>query len=198
MFSGIVNSTKEITNIIASASKKTIEIFLGEEITTINIGDSVAVNGVCLTVTRINQQAASFDIVPQTLQITNLDALAIGNKVNIEFSLRYGAPVGGHMVQGHVDCTILIQAIEQNGDEWRVFFQLPPAYKNLLIEKGFIALDGMSLTVQSISEEHFMVVLIPHTRQVTIANNYKVGTRVNFEVDMMAKYITRYLEKGND
>lgn len=198
MFSGIVTGMKLIERVDVKPGKRVLTINLQEKISSLQLGDSVAINGVCLTVTDIEQQNVVFDVVPQTLSVTTLGQLVDNDPVNIEYALTYGAAVGGHMVQGHVDSTLLIEKIKVNGDEWQVHFQLPKAYKKWVIEKGFVCIDGMSLTIQSVDADSFMVALIPHTRATTLAKYYQEGSSVNFEVEMMAKYISRYLEHKDE
>jgi riboflavin synthase len=192
MFSGITAYTKKISAIDLVASKHRLQIDIGADTRLLTMGDSVAVNGVCLTVVELVDSKASFDVIPQTLATTNLKIFGVGDDVNIELSLTYGAAIGGHMVQGHVDTTLNIEEITINGEEWQVWFSLPQAHTNHIVEKGFVTLDGMSLTVQQRTKDNFMVALIPHTRQVSIAKNYQVNSVINFEADMMAKYICQY------
>lgn len=194
MFSGLVEQTVRVQAITDHPGKRCLTLAMPEQVARLKLGDSVAVNGTCLTVVTLEQNLVSFEVVPQTLQATNLGDLAVGDDVNVELALCYGDHVGGHMVQGHVDCTILITAIEETGEAWQVSFAVPAALRACIVDKGFVTLDGMSITVQSVDAEGFTIALIPHTRQVSIAGNYCVGRAVNFEVDMMAKYIKNLME----
>lgn len=197
MFTGIVNRTAAIKNILDFPGKKCIKIALDDLSESLTLGDSVAVNGVCLTVVAIEKDIVSFEVVPQTLAVTNLGALKNAMLVNVELALNYGASMGGHMVQGHVDQTVPVLSIEDNGDAKAVRFALPEILKPYVIKKGFIAIDGMSITIQELEADSFSVALIPHTQAVTISKAYQVGCLVNIEVDMTAKYVQRYLEVAN-
>ncbi len=188
MFSGIVKKAAKLVAVEQLAGQTRFSIDLGELIVGLKIDDSVAINGTCLTVVEIQENIAMFTAVPQTLAITNLQYLQTGDTVNVELSLRYGEVIGGHLVQGHVDTVIDIIAIEVVGDAWQVTFSLPEHLRNYVIEKGYIGIDGMSLTVHTLYKDRFSVALIPHTREVTIAKHYAVGSKVNLEVDMLAKY----------
>ena len=188
MFSGIVKKAAKLAAVEKLSGQTRFSIDLGELASGLKIDDSVAINGTCLTVVALQENIASFTAIPQTLAITNLQYLQTGDEVNIELSLRYGDVIGGHLVQGHVDTIVDILAIEVVGDAWQVTFSLPENLRNYVIEKGYIGLDGMSLTVHTLYQDRFSVALIPHTREVTIAKHYVVGRKVNLEVDMLAKY----------
>lgn len=138
---------------------------------------------------RVNQSLVSFDVIPQTLAVSNLQSLTVGDLVNIELAMNYGDSVGGHMVQGHVDQTVCINALENSENSCLVTFSLPKELRLYIVNKGFVALDGMSLTVQATNDTSFSIALIPHTQSITIAQNHQRGSVVNLEVDMMAKYI---------
>ena len=198
MFSGIAAYTKKISALDIAVGKHCLKIDIGADTHLLTLGDSVAVNGVCLTVVELVDGKASFDVIPQTLATTNLKDLEVGDDVNIELSLTYGASIGGHMVQGHVDTTLSIEEIKINDQEWQIWLSLPKVHNNHVVEKGFVTLDGMSLTVQQRTKDNFMVALIPHTRQVSIAKNYQVKSVINFEADMMAKYICQYMESRDE
>jgi riboflavin synthase len=194
MFSGIVSQTVKVHALDDKPGKRDITLEMPEQIVRLKIGDSVAVNGTCLTVVTLTDNLVSFEAVPQTLQATNLGLLQVGDNVNAELAMCYGDPVGGHMVQGHVDTTLLINNIIVTGAAYEVSFNLPERYRAYVVDKGYVTLDGMSITVQNVQQDTFSVALIPHTRAATIAGDYKVGSAVNFEVDMMAKYIKNLME----
>lgn len=189
MYSGIVPMTAKVVAVNNMPGQKQFKIDLQHLAHDVKINDSVAINGACLTVVALTGNIVTFTAVPQTLAITNLTHLQQGYQVNIELSLRYGDVVGGHLVQGHVDTTTKIVNIKDVGDAWQVTFALPETLCNYVIPKGYIAIDGMSLTVNALAADTFSVALIPHTRAVTIAKHYSVGTQVNIEVDMLAKYV---------
>lgn len=195
MFSGIVQEIGAIKK-ISGSELMTLEVKFSQA-NQCKIGDSVAINGVCLTVIQIDLQAltATFQAIPETLRKTNLQALSVNSKVNIELSLRYGDPVGGHMVQGHVDGVGKIRFIKPESLSWIVGITTHNQILHYLIDKGFISIDGMSITVVKVFKEHFTVALIPETIRCTIARHYQVGTRLNLEADPIGKYIYDYMEK---
>ncbi|APC90820.1 MULTISPECIES: riboflavin synthase [Francisella] len=195
MFSGIVQQLGTIKKITITDNLKTFCIKFDNSLLC-NIGDSVAVNGTCLTVTQINKQnlTANFDAVPETLKKTNLDALKENHQVNIELAMRYGDHVGGHMVQGHVDETGQIKHIQDVGGAWFIEIFASKEFLKYLVTKGFVTIDGMSITVVNIFKDSFTVTLIPHTIEVTIAKNYTNGSIVNLEADATGKYIYKYIQ----
>lgn len=197
MFSGIVQQVVIIHQVNDLPGCRQILLKIPELVEKIKVGDSVSVNGVCLTVTTIKNDMVSFDVVPQTLAVTNLARLKANDPVNLELSINYGDPIGGHMVQGHVDQTVKVLSLEKTGDSLRVKFELPKALKPYIIDKGYVALDGMSITIQRIEQDAFYIALIPHTQQVTISQHYQQGSEVNIEVDMNAKYIKQIIENQN-
>lgn len=162
----------------------------------LSIGDSLAVNGVCLTLTHIDlfQNLFYVTVVPETLRVTNLDQLKINSEVNLERALKIGSRLNGHFVQGHVDTTAQISDIHPDGKgAWLVKFSLPSQYTCYLINKGFVAIDGMSITVIEAAEKYFTVTFIPHTIHETIVHNYQQNDYVNIEVDMTAKSLQKLL-----
>jgi riboflavin synthase len=157
------------------------------------IGASVAVGGVCLTVTGRGDGVLAFDAVPETLARTTLGTLRTGDRVNVEPALRAGEPLGGHIVQGHVDARGRVRSVEPEGEGVRVTVEAPPDLLRLCVEKGSIALDGVSLTVAALDEETFAVALIPHTLAVTTLGGLRPGDEVNLEADVLAKHVERLL-----
>ena len=192
MFSGIVQSLGKIEH-IQGQDCLTFQIKI-EQAEYCRIGDSVAVNGVCLTVTEVNGQLVSFDLVPETLRKTNLNDAKIGDKVNIELALKYGDFVGGHMVQGHVDEVGEIQQLSHEGEAWLLEISASQTFIQYLIAKGFVTIDGMSITVIDVKPSSFTVTLIPHTIAHTRAQYYQIGSKVNLEADATGKYIFNYLK----
>jgi riboflavin synthase len=169
----------------------TVAFFDGERLmvetgTDAAIGDSVAIAGVCLTVTARENGSLAFDVVGETLDRTTLGALAAGARVNVEPSLRAGEPLGGHIVQGHVDG---LGSLRERGD--LTWFDAPPELNRYCVEKGSIAVDGTSLTVAAIDDAGFAVALIPHTLAATTLGALEPGDPVNLEVDILAKYVER-------
>ena len=155
------------------------------------VSDSVSVNGACLTVTEIVGGAFSVDTVPETLRRTNLGALYPGAPVNLERPMRADGRFGGHVVQGHVDATGEVISITPEGESRLFKFEAPPSVMRYVVEKGFIAVDGTSLTVVSCSHRAFSVAIVPYTWENTVLGSRKVGDAVNLEADIMAKYVER-------
>jgi len=162
------------------------------------IGDSLAVSGVCLTIVERHELDGStavveLDLSPETIARTTLGALRARAEVNLEPALRAGEPLGGHWVQGHVDGTLAVLAVRELGDHREVDFELPRAHAAFVVEKGSVTLDGVSLTVASLADDRFGVALVPHTLAVTTLGALRIGDRLNFEVDVLAKYVQRAL-----
>ncbi|HVB78213.1 MAG TPA: riboflavin synthase [Candidatus Nitrosotalea sp.] len=190
MFTGIVSGTGTVRSlrgaslVVDSASDLALAL-----------GSSVAVNGVCLTVSALPAGGFEVDLVPETRRRTNLDRLDRGSRVNLELPLRLEQGLDGHLVQGHVDAVVRILNLRPTDPGREVEFELPPGLRRLVCEKGSVALDGMSLTVTAVDDvrSSFSVALIPHTLDLTVAGAYELGTRVNLEVDVVARYLARLL-----
>jgi riboflavin synthase len=189
MYSGLIEITGSVKKITEHNGSKDFVFYAPTILNDCKIGDSLGVNGVCLTVTQFDDQYFHATAVPETLSKTNLNDLQVGDAVNLERCVKVGDRVGGHTIQGHVDATISISAIKIDGAAWNITFVVPKALRPYIVKKGFVALDGMSITVVNVIADKFSVTLIPHTRAVTIAKHYKVGSKVNLEVDMFAKYV---------
>jgi len=157
------------------------------------IGDSVAVNGCCLTVTARDGDTLAFDAVPETLARTNLGRLHVGSPVNLERPLRLGDRLGGHLVQGHVDAVGEVRLVSPEGSSVRIAIDAPGNVRRYLVPKGSVAVDGVSLTVAAVTETGFEVVIIPHTAAVTTLGRVRPGDAVNLEADVVGKYIERLL-----
>jgi riboflavin synthase alpha subunit len=156
------------------------------------VGDSVAVNGVCLTVTAADDGTLGFDAVPETLSRSSLGAVRAGDDVNLEPALRAGDPIGGHYVQGHVDAVGRVRSVEKETDGGvRVWFDASPAVLRYLVEKGSVAVDGVALTVTELDPAGFAVALVPHTLAATTLGAISRGASVNLEVDVLAKYVEK-------
>jgi riboflavin synthase len=162
----------------------------------LRLGDSVAVNGCCLTVTAIEGDHLRFDLLGETLARTNLGAAKPGDRVNLERPLRAGAPLGGHFVQGHIDDTAPVLALEPRGEDRRLEIGLAREHARFVAVKGSVALNGVSLTVAGVGPDRFWVWLIPHTLAVTNLGELAAGDRVNVEFDILAKYLDRAREVG--
>ena len=192
MFTGIV----EEVGSVRSAGDGRLVIGASEVLSDVKVGDSISVNGACLTVTTHDDSSFSVDVVPETLRRTNLGELEAGSAVNLERSMPAYGRFGGHMVQGHVDGTATISSIRGEGDALMVVFDAPISLMRYVVEKGFIAVDGASLTIVNCDNFSFSVTIIPHTRENTVFKHKKVGDSVNLEVDIMAKYIERLAMAG--
>lgn len=166
----------------------------------INLGDSISINGVCLTVTDLpSSHIFNVTAVPETLRLTNLSAIKTKDTVNLERSIKASSRIGGHFVQGHVDACSEIIDIKNDGSEAMIVtFSLPTKLKPYVVDKGYICIDGMSITVIEVGTDFFNVTFIPHTRDNTVVKNYNLGDKVNIEVDMMAKYIKKHMQEYTD
>ena len=193
MFTGIIKALGSVTHVAATADGAQFEIAASEFADVLSDGESVAVNGACLTVAALAPPAFSFSLTPETLSRTNLGDLTQGDLVNLEPALRVGDSLSGHIVQGHVDGTGTI--LEQNpvGDSVVMRFSAPPEVLRYLIEKGSIAVEGVSLTVFGIDSQSFAVSLVQYTQEHTNLTRKPLGARVNLEVDVLAKYVERLL-----
>lgn len=198
MFCGIVETTSLVKSIMWQDGCLHACISKPTDWDDLKIGDSVSVNGVCLTMTSFDTSSFNVTIVPETLRLTNLTALSPGQLVNLERSLKSTDRIGGHQVQGHVDCTgEIIELAKDNSDALLVKIAIPEHLSKYIVNKGFIAIDGMSITVIDVTSTWFTITLIPHTQAVTIANKYQVGSLLNIEVDMMAKYLEKLIGVNN-
>jgi len=193
MFTGLVEEVGKIKKIVEVLMGKRFFIQAHAVLHNVKIGDSIAINGTCLTVTEFTENGFWVDVVAETLRCTNLGLLTEGGAVNLEASLTLQKPLGGHLVQGHVDATGKIIEISNEGDAKLLKIRFPKKLRPYLVAKGYIALDGMSLTLINVLEDSFTLTLIPHTQSVTIAGAYQVGQTVNLETDIMAKYAENML-----
>jgi len=189
MFTGIV---RELATVEAFDGSRLV-VGAPETAATAALGDSVAVAGVCLTVVANENGRLAFDAVPETLSRTALGSLRPGGAVNVEPSLRVGDPLGGHVVQGHVDAVGRVRSVTPEGDGRRVWVDAPETVVRYCIEKGSIALDGASLTVAAFDDDGFEVALIPHTLAVTTLGSLEPGDQVNLEADVLGKVVERLL-----
>jgi riboflavin synthase len=162
------------------------------------VGDSVAIDGCCLTVESVSGGRLSFHAVPETLARSTLGRLDTGDPVNVEPAIRADEPLGGHFVQGHVDTVGRVQSVEAEGEGLRVFVEAPDEFLRYCVEKGSVAVDGVSLTVAELAEDAFAVVLVPHTLEATTLTALQPGREVNLEADVLAKHVERLLEARGD
>ena len=187
MFTGLV----EELGIISKITQTEIWIEASVVMKDLGIKDSISVNGACLTVVDLKENTFRVDVVPETLNRTDLGYLAIGDKVNLERSAQLGGRLGGHIVQGHVDGTAAITSIVEDGTSWSIEFQIPNTLSRYIVEKGFICVDGASLTVVNCDEKSFSIALIPYTKDNTVLGLKRVGSTVNIETDIIGKYLEK-------
>ncbi|WP_031458144.1 riboflavin synthase [Chloroflexus sp. MS-G] len=195
MFTGIVEEMGTVAHIVGDqdqANQLTVNCHTVLEGT--RIGDSIAVNGTCLTVTALTDHSFTVGLSPETLRRTNLGRLKVGDPVNLERALAFGSRMGGHYVQGHVDGVGEIVAIVPEGDSKRVTIRPPARLLPYIVEKGYIAVDGVSLTVAEMGRDTFTVALVAYTQSAVIMGHQQVGALVNIEVDIIAKYVERLVE----
>ena len=191
MFTGIVEEAGEVVAI--KPGRKSTELTVRSRATA-HIGDSVAVNGACLTIVAKRGQQLRFDVLNETLRRTTFRQLHTGSLVNLERPLRADARLDGHFVQGHVDATGCVRRWERAGKDYVLEIAAPHALMKYIVEKGSIAIDGISLTVAGMGRDWFRVWIIPHTRAITNLRVRQVGDAVNLEVDILAKYVERMLK----
>jgi riboflavin synthase len=194
MFTGIVRELGRVAAAEERGGGLTLEIEVPETAPALSLGDSLAVDGVCLTAEAVADIRVTLHAVPETLSRTTLGRLREGDRVNLEPALRAGEPLGGHYVQGHVDAVGRIQSVEAEGEGLRVFVAAPPEILRYLVEKGSVAVDGVSLTIAELSDDAFAVALVPHTLERTTLSELMPGREVNLEVDVLAKYVERLLD----
>lgn len=194
MFSGIVRSLAEVADLIPEPPGVRIVVRDPEFAAEAKIGDSIAINGCCLTVVAVDGDTMSFQAGEETLSRTNLGELVAGSRVNLESSLRANAEIGGHFVTGHIDAVGIVHSRHDDADWCTMWFTAPAAQMAQMASKGSVAVDGISLTLVDVEDDRFSVALIPHTLNVTTLGFRKVGDRVNIETDVLAKYIQRQLQ----
>ena len=187
MFTGIVEEIGRVT----SARPGNLVITASQVLQGMEMGGSIAVNGVCLTVTSLDSNSFSVDIMPETLGRTNLGLLRVGDEVNLERPLTPEKQLGGHLVQGHIDNTGRVTSVTWDGEAMLIKFEAPPEAMRYVVRKGFIAVDGVSLTIVDYDASSFLVSIVEYTREHTTLGSRRVGDLVNLEVDVIAKYVER-------
>ncbi len=200
MFTGLVEGLGSVVSLTPDALALTLQIAAPADLPEwekVRLGDSIALNGCCLTVVAIAGRTWSFQAGSETLSRTNLGQLQVGDVVNIERSLQVGARLGGHFVQGHVDALGSVVAIDQEGEWVHMTFRVPPTLTRQMVEKGSITVDGVSLTLVSVTPDQFRIALIPHTLQVTTLGRRALGDAVNIETDILGKYIEKMLPQDS-
>ncbi|MDP9383357.1 MAG: riboflavin synthase [Chloroflexota bacterium] len=196
MFSGIVEEIGTIREVRLEGEPKRVVIECDQALQGANVGDSIAVNGVCLTVERFGGGSFTSGVMPETLRRTNLGELRAGERVNLERSLPATGRVGGHFVQGHVDAAAEVLDLRSDGAALVVKIAAPPQLARYIVEKGYITVDGASLTVMEVTSEWFTVSLVYHTQENITLSKKRPGDRVNLEVDIIAKYVERLVQVG--
>jgi riboflavin synthase len=196
MFTGIVQGTAELVSVEERNEFRTHVLVMSDNMRKgLEIGASVAHNGCCLTVTRIDGDRVSFDLMRETLRLTNLGSLDIGDRVNIERAARFGDEIGGHAMSGHVICMAELAEIDEAPDNRRLWFELPAMYARFLFEKGYIGIDGISLTIGEVQGARFCVNLIPETLARTTLSDRVPGDHVNIEIDPQTQAIVETVER---
>ena len=193
MFTGLVEEVGKVLDIVVENNIWTITFDCKQIIKDISIGDSIAVNGVCLTVKEFNDNSFKADAMAETIRKTNLGFLKKDNQVNLERALKMGDRLGGHIVSGHIDGTGIIEGFQEEGDALWISISAPQDILRYIVYKGSVAIDGVSLTVSYIDEEKFKVTIIPHTKEATILIKKNTKDLVNIECDIVGKYIEKFL-----
>jgi riboflavin synthase len=196
MFTGLVQATGKVQSLEVLANGATRLALASPLLAGAALGASIAVNGCCLTVTSVHGELATFDLLAETLRLTNLGELKVGSVVNLEPSLRPTDRMGGHFVTGHIDACGTVSFFGPDGADWRLDIQAPAAVLRHVVKKGCIAVDGMSLTVAEVLPDGFRIWLIPHTLAVTNLAGRVAGQRVNLESDLLAKYAEKLLVRA--
>jgi riboflavin synthase len=194
MFTGIVRSLAKVVRLIPEPPGVRLVVRDPPFAAEAKIGDSIAINGCCLTVVGVDGDTMSFQAGEETLSRTNLGELVTGSRVNLESSLRANDEIGGHFVTGHIDAVGIVHSRQDDADWCTMWFSAPAAQMAQLASKGSVAVDGVSLTLVNVENDRFSVALIPHTLDVTTLGLRQVGDRVNIETDVLAKYIQRQLQ----
>lgn len=193
MFTGIVEELGSVKALRRDAGAARLTISASAVLEGTVLGDSISVNGVCLTVVDLNKNEFSADVAVETLKVTNLGDLKIGMQVNLERALQLSARIGGHLVSGHVDAVGRIRERRVEGNGWRIFIDAPETVLRYVIKKGSIAIDGISLTVADVDKTGFSIAMIPHTAKLTTLGYKSAGDSVNLESDIIGKYVERLL-----
>ena len=193
MFTGIVREIGRVEAVEGGAAGVTLRLHAPKTASTTRIGDSVSVNGVCLTATSVADGTLAFQAVPETLERSALGRLRAGAAANVEPAVRAGEPLGGHLVQGHADGVATVRALEPEGDGWRLELDVPAELARYCVVKGSIAVEGVSLTIASVAGARVTIALVPHTLAATTLGSLEPGDGVNVEVDVLAKYVERLL-----
>ncbi len=194
MFTGIVEEVGQVTRITPGQQGMTVAISCGTVQEDSRVGDSIMVNGACLTATTVSKDGFTADISPESLRVTTLGALSAGSRVNLERSMALGGRLGGHLVSGHIDGVGTVRSIRAAGESTEIWFDAPKEVVGLSVTKGSIAVEGISLTINKVDAGGFSVMIIPHTATATTLLDIGPGGKVNLEADLIGKYVARLLE----
>jgi riboflavin synthase len=193
MFTGIIEEMGTVKALRREAGAARLSLSAATVLEGTALGDSISVNGVCLTVVELGKNEFSADVAVETLRVTNLGELKAGARVNLERALQLSARIGGHLVSGHVDAVGRLREKRDEGNGWRIFFDAPETVLRYVIKKGSIAIDGVSLTVADVDRAGFSIAMIPHTARLTTLGFKTTGDSVNLESDIIGKYVERLL-----
>jgi len=191
MFTGIIEEMGTVKALRREAGAARLSLSAVTVLDGTALGDSICVNGVCLTVVEMGRSEFSADVAVETLRVTNLGELRAGARVNLERALQLSARIGGHLVSGHVDAVGRLREKRDEGNGWRIFFDAPETVLRYVIKKGSIAIDGISLTVADLDRAGFSIAMIPHTARLTTLGFKTAGDSVNLEADIIGKYVER-------
>ncbi|WP_288906429.1 riboflavin synthase [uncultured Treponema sp.] len=191
MFTGIVEECGTVLDVLKNGVSGSVQIQASTVLEGTKTGDSIAVNGVCLTVTKLTKSSFTADVMAETFRRTNLGNLEKNSRVNLERAMAADGRFGGHIVSGHIDGTGIISRIKEEGNAVWIYISAPQSILNLIVEKGSVAVDGISLTVAAVSDKEFAVSVIPHTRENTALSGKKTGAVVNLENDIIGKYVQK-------
>lgn len=191
VFTGIVEECGTVLGVLKNGVSGSLQIQASTVLEGTKTGDSIAVNGVCLTVTKLTKSSFTADVMAETFRRTNLGSLGKNSRVNLERAMAADGRFGGHIVSGHIDGTGVISRIKEEGNAVWIYISAPQSILNLIVEKGSVAVDGISLTVAAVSDKEFAVSVIPHTRENTALSGKKTGAVVNLENDIIGKYVQK-------
>ncbi len=197
MFTGLIQSIGQIKSLKRQGGSAQLQISSSLVSDDLEMGESIAVNGACLTVVAWDSSSFTVDVSPETLQCTTVGTLAVNHPVNLERALRLSDRLGGHLVSGHVDCVASIKRRYQDQNAIRFEVGVPPQVMRYLVAKGSVAIDGISLTVNEVSADSFWVAVIPHSLEQTTLKDCREGTKVNIETDLLGRYVERLLQVNN-
>ena len=198
MFTGIVEEIGYVKSFNRAPGGAKLEVNCSDILDDLKIGDSVCINGVCETVTSVNNSGFSVDVSDETLSVTNFVVLAKNDHLNLERALTLNSRLGGHIVSGHIDCKGMINSVEKLSDFYNISVMIPPEYMKYVVYKGSVAVNGISLTVSEVRKAGFSVAVIPHTYQNTNLQYLNIGKNVNIETDILGRYVEKLLSGDNN